>query len=72
VTGASGGPGEHFAVTLAAAGANVALAARGLAPLGVALHVRTLSKYAGNAEQSGAGIAKVLHTALLLDWLGIR
>jgi NAD(P)-dependent dehydrogenase (short-subunit alcohol dehydrogenase family) len=33
VTGASGGLGEHFALTLAAAGAKVALAARGLAPL---------------------------------------
>ena len=33
VTGASGGLGEHFALTLAGAGAKVALAARGLAPL---------------------------------------
>jgi NAD(P)-dependent dehydrogenase (short-subunit alcohol dehydrogenase family) len=33
VTGASGGLGEHFALTLAAAGAKVALAARTLAPL---------------------------------------
>jgi NAD(P)-dependent dehydrogenase (short-subunit alcohol dehydrogenase family) len=33
VTGASGGLGEHFALTLAAAGAKVALAARGLAAL---------------------------------------
>jgi NAD(P)-dependent dehydrogenase (short-subunit alcohol dehydrogenase family) len=33
VTGASGGLGEHFALTLARAGANVALAARRLAPL---------------------------------------
>jgi NAD(P)-dependent dehydrogenase (short-subunit alcohol dehydrogenase family) len=33
VTGASGGLGEHFALTLAHAGAKVALAARRLAPL---------------------------------------
>jgi NAD(P)-dependent dehydrogenase (short-subunit alcohol dehydrogenase family) len=33
VTGASGGLGEHFALTLARAGAKVALAARRLAPL---------------------------------------
>ena len=33
MTGASGGLGEHFALTLARAGANVALAARSLAPL---------------------------------------
>lgn len=33
VTGASGGLGEHFALTLASAGAKVALAARRLAPL---------------------------------------
>jgi NAD(P)-dependent dehydrogenase (short-subunit alcohol dehydrogenase family) len=33
VTGASGGLGEHFALTLADAGAKVALAARGPAPL---------------------------------------
>jgi NAD(P)-dependent dehydrogenase (short-subunit alcohol dehydrogenase family) len=77
VTGASGGLGEHFALTLAGAGAKVALAARGPAPLdrlarkinetgGCAVAIRVDVTNASMVAQGFAAAEQALGTITLL------